>query len=76
VKFIAIKERESQRWTIAGMTEWGEETDYSGRRAKKRRVQKSWVIPKPENVSPFIEQHKIVEANTIEEARCLISSWT
>ena len=77
MKFIAVKERESQRWFIAGTTQWSAEKYYPpGRvRQKVRNVQKSWVYPKPEHVSPFIERHEIVEAANIEEAQCLISNW-
>lgn len=78
LKWIVCKERESQRWFVAGQTDWYEETYYpngfSGR-AKKRRVQKGYVIPKPEHISPFIEASAVVEANTESEAQCLISSW-
>jgi hypothetical protein len=76
-KWIAVKERESQQWFIAGQTEWYQE-EYlppGRRRYQKRAVQKTWVFPKPEHVSPFIEAHKVVDAATKEEAECLISSW-
>ena len=78
MKWIVIKERESQRWTVAGQTEWRTEEYYPqvwSRRMKKRRVQKGYVYPRPEHVSPFIEAHSVIDASTIEEATCLISSW-
>jgi len=79
MKWVACKERESQRWFIAGQPEWYTQEYYKeswSRRASKRRVQKSYVIPRPEHVSPFVECHQIIEANTREDAECLISSWT
>ena len=69
-KWVAIKERESQQWIISGLTDGY----YEGAGKKKRYVRKSWVFPKPEHVSPFIEKHKIIEANTKEEAQWLISN--
>ena len=77
-KWIAVKERESQRWFIVGEPEWYYEEYYAritDRKRKKRRVQKSYVTPKPEHASPFIEAHKIVEAASKEEAAWLVSNW-
>ena len=77
-KWIVVKERETQRWIVVGLTEYYSDTYYPNgfaRRAKKRQQQRSWVIPKPEHVSPFIEAHKVIEANTLEDVQCLISNW-
>lgn len=68
--WLAIKERESQVWKLKGPTE--SYVEKIGR--KKERRYKSWVIPKPEHVSPFIETHIIIKADTQEEAECQISS--
>lgn len=62
--FLFIKERESQKWFL-----WGElprERYKEGR--KIRYVLRNWIFPKPEAVSPFIETHKIIKAETKEEA--------
>lgn len=62
--WLFIKERESQKWLL-----WGElpkERIKEGR--KVRYVQRRWIYPKPENVSPFIECHKIIDAESEEEA--------
>lgn len=75
MNFIAVKERESQRWFITGRTEQYQTTEHTGKRTRKIWKYKTWVIPFPEHVSPFIETHKIVEAATLEEAQCLISNW-
>ena len=79
MKWVVVKERESQAWFVARPTEWQTEEYYPkpwSRRSKKRRVQKGWIFPKPEYTSPFIEKHAIIEAATKEEAECLISNWT
>jgi hypothetical protein len=78
VKWLIVKERESQQWYVLGPTKWETELYYppGKSRMKKRAVQRSWVYPKPEHVSPFIEAHKVIDAHTEEEARCMISSWT
>lgn len=79
MKWVVVKERESQRWFVAHTTVWRMQEYFPkpwSKKTKKRQIQVDWVIPRPENISPFIECHKIIEANTKEEAQCLISSWT
>jgi len=68
MKWIAVKERESQQWKIVGPTAYY----YEGKGRKKKIVHYSWVIPVPEHISPFIEAHKVIDANTKEEALCQI----
>ena len=76
-KWVAVFDRESARWHITGHVPWRPEHSYtaSGRRRKKRYMQPNWVVPKPENVSCFISAHRIVEAETKEEACQLVSTF-
>jgi hypothetical protein len=62
--YLFIKERESQKWYL-----WGElprDRFKDGR--KIRCILRKWIFPKPESVSPFIEAHKIIQAESKEEA--------
>lgn len=74
MKYLFIQDRESEMWFLCGLVPFETVTEYVGRsmRAKKIRKQRSWVYPKPENVSAFVKAHKIIEANTEEEAKCQI----
>lgn len=71
-KYLFIQDRETEKWLYVGLVPFETETHIVGRsmRRKKFRVQRNWVSPKPENVSAFIKAHKIIEANTEEEAKC------
>ena len=70
MKYLFIQDRETEKWFYAGIVPFETETEYVGRsmRRKKVRVQRSWVYPKPENVSAFVKAHKIIEAGTEELA--------
>jgi len=62
--YLFIKERESQKWYL-----WGELSRDRYKDGRKiRYLLRKWIYPKPEVVSPFIESHKIVQAETKEEA--------
>jgi len=62
--YLFIKERESQHWCL-----WGElSRDRFKDGRKVRSILRKWIYPKPESVSPFIEAHKIIQAETKEEA--------
>ena len=70
-KWLLVLERESQEWQVVGPAPWTQEEYYptlTSRRMKKRYVQYNFVIPKPEDVSPFVAGHTIIEAKTEEEA--------
>lgn len=62
--YLFIKERESQKWYLCG--ELPRERYKDGR--KIHYYLKKWIFPEPENVSPFIETHKIIQAESKEEA--------
>ena len=74
MKYLFIQDRESERWFSCGLVSYETVTEYVGRsmRARKVRKQRSWIYPKPENVSAFIKAHRIIEADTEEEAKCQI----
>jgi len=76
MKYLFIQDRETEEWVSCGLVPSELVTEYVGRsmRTKKVRRQRSWVFPKPENVSAFVKAHKIIEANTEEEAKCQILS--
>jgi len=76
VKHIFIQDRESNNWYFAGYTEWTYRTEYPTMRSrgKKVRYQKNYVYPIPEKVSAFVKAHKIIEANTKEEAWQILNS--
>jgi len=62
--YLFIKERESQEWILH--SELRRESFKDGR--KTRYILKTSIYPKPEAVSPFIEAHKIIKAESEEEA--------
>lgn len=62
--YLFIKERESQRWYLSCELPRGRFKD--GR--KIRFILRKWILPKPEAVSPFIEAHKIIQAESEAEA--------
>ncbi len=68
MKWLVIKERESQQWVLVGPTKTYEEK--VGRKVTYHY--KSWVIPVPEHISPFVECHKIIQAKNREDAQCQI----
>ena len=71
MKFVVVKERETQRWHVVGPTEWRTEEYYPytwSKRTEKRGVQKTYIYPSPETVSPFIEAHKVCLLYTSDAA--------
>ena len=74
MKYLFVQDRETGDWIYVGIVPFATRTEYIGRsmRSKKVRVQRSWVYPKPENISAFVKAHKIIEANNEEEAKCQI----
>ena len=62
--YLFIKERESQKWCLWGVL--SREHYKDGR--KICYYLRKWIFPKPESVSPFIESHKIIQAESEEEA--------
>ena len=77
MRFLFIQDRESEKWFYSGALPFENHKEYvsiHSNRQKTVRIQRSWVYPKPENVSAFIKAHKIIEANTEEEAKCQILS--
>ena len=62
--YLFIKERESQKWYL-----WGELRRESFKDGRKTRYYlKTSIYPNPEAISPFIETHKIIKAESKEEA--------
>jgi len=62
--YLFVKERESQKWYL-----WGELSHIRFKDGRKvRYILRNSIFPKPENVSPFIEAHKIIKAESKEEA--------
>jgi len=62
--YLFIKERETQQWLL--WRELRRESYKDGR--KIRYYLRTSIYPKPEAVSPFIEAHKIIKAESEEEA--------
>ena len=73
-RYLFVQDRESEDWFSCGLVPFETRIEYVGRslRTKKVRVQRSWIYPKPENISAFVKAHKIIEANNEEEAKCQI----
>ena len=73
--FIFVQDRESEEWSCVGPTKHRMEKEYVGAGRRKKTVVRydSWTHPKPENVSAFIKAHKIIKAETEEEAWILNS---
>lgn len=69
-KYYAVRERESQQWFYCGPL--GHENHGTAKRPKYK--QKTYIYPYPEHVSPFIQEHVIIDANTEEEAKWQISN--
>ena len=75
MKYLFIQDRETEKWFYSGILPFESHKEYvsvHSNRRKAVRTQRTWVYPKPENVSAFIKAHKIIEANTEEEAKCQI----
>jgi len=70
MKYLFIQDRETEKWFSCGYVPFETVTEYVGcsLRAKKVRRQRNWIYPKPENVSAFVKAHKIIEAETEEQA--------
>lgn len=69
--YVFVQDRESGKWYFTGHPEWYNTEIPNPKRYGhyiKVRKQESWISPVPEKVSAFIKQHKIIEANTEEEA--------
>lgn len=62
--YLFLKERESQNWFFSHILPRDRFKD--GRKVKY--LVQTYIYPKPENVSPFIEAHKIIKAESEEEA--------
>lgn len=62
-KYLVIKERESGKWVFDRELPYRKTTQYNPRtgRNKKVYVQDTHIYPKPENISCFIEAHRIIE---------------
>jgi hypothetical protein len=72
--WIAIQERETGNWSLAGPMPYDRNL---GTEKRPRRVQRDYLcdFEFPENKSPFIKAHKIFEAQTQEEACQLVSTF-
>ena len=75
MKYLFIQDRETEKWFSCGLAPFETRAEFisvRSNRTKKVRYQPNWIYPKPENKSAFIKAHKIIEANTEEEAKCQI----
>jgi len=75
MKYLFVQDRESGFWFLTGLVPFSTRTEFisvCSNRTRKVRYQPNYVYPKPENVSAFVKAHKIIEANTEEEAKCQI----
>ncbi len=72
--YVFIQDRESLEWSFFKLTDFWIHEEYSGRKKIKKRIYYNSIHPKPENVSAFIKQHKIIEANSEEEAWQILNS--
>jgi hypothetical protein len=73
-KWVAVQDRESGQWAVLGQCKWHStpiRDPWSGRKKGVRRYQYDWDHGFPVKYSPFFKTHRIVEANTQEEALCL-----
>jgi len=68
--YLFIKERESRAWILHGIIPM--EHYKEGR--KIRYYNKTSIYPKPEDISPFIEEHKIIESESEEESWQILNS--
>ena len=75
--FVFIKDRESEKWYYSGATKSYFTKEYPTPHSKKMKTvtrYEKYISPKPENVSSFIKEHTIIEADTKEEAWAKLSS--
>ena len=71
--FIFIQDREAEQWVCIGTTT--SRVNYgTPKRPKYETVKPSYVIPKPEAKSCFVKGHKIIKAETEEQAWQILSS--
>jgi len=62
--YLFIRERESHDWYL-----WGKlPRDHYKDGRKHKLLLRKWIFPKPENISPFIESHQIIQSENKEEA--------
>lgn len=80
-KYLAVYDREDG-WKLHGQVPYQtREVSVPSRRHKygfkfeKQSYQPNRVVPKPEDVSPFIAAHRIIEAENMEEACRLMSAF-
>ena len=71
MKFIIVKERESQKWFPVGLIG---HFQIGGTKRNPKYAERRSVYPKPEDVSAFIESHKIIEAKNKEDAKCQVQN--
>ena len=72
---VFIQDRESEKWFYKGITNSHVEKEWIGGSNRKRSVRyyDSYIHPKPERVSAFIKAHKIIKAETEEEAWLILN---
>ena len=73
---IFVQDRESEKWFYKGETDSHVEKEWIAGSNRKRSVRyyDGYTHPKPENVSAFIKAHKIIKAETEEEAWQILKS--
>ena len=73
---IFVQDRESEQWFYEGRTQSHTEKEWIGGSNRKRSVIRydGYTWPKPERVSAFIKAHKIIQAETEEEAWQILKS--
>lgn len=71
MKYLFIQDRETGKWFPCGYVPFQTRTEFvsvRSNRTKKIRYQSNWIHPKPEFKSSFVKAHKIIEAETEEQA--------
>jgi hypothetical protein len=73
---IFVQDRESEKWFYTGTTGFYMDREYIGSSNRTKKVMRfnSFVSPIPEKVSAFIKAHKIIKAETKEEAWLILNS--
>jgi hypothetical protein len=69
-KHVIVKWREGG-WTFSHHVPWQKAFTFSKKKSDQRMEQPDYIFPKPEHASPFIEAHKIVEAENLQEVESI-----
>jgi hypothetical protein len=72
--YLFVQERETGRWQFVRMTTYYSDRPGTPKRHHYETERPSYVYPKPEHVSCFIKQHKIIKAKSEVEAWQILNS--